>query len=92
MLLWAVIFFGAALVTVSMTLLIVSRMASQLTKIVAPERRISSHFLDPRNIINEHNRLFPQSELMLAFWLSIIQLVICLSGMALSLAMDVGTL
>ena len=86
MLLWAVIFFGARLVTVSMTLLIVSRMVSQLTKIVA------SNFLDPRNIINEHNRLFPQSELMLAFWLSIIQLVICLSGMALSLAMDVGTL
>lgn len=92
MLLWAVIFFGAALVTVSMTLLIVSRMVSQLTKIVASERRICSNFLDPRNIINEHNRLFPQSELMLAFWLSIIQLVICLSGMALSLAMDVGTL
>ena len=92
MLLWAVIFFGAALVTVSMTLLIVSRMVSQLTKIVASERRISSNFLDPRNIINEHNRLFPQSELMLAFWLSIIHLVICLSGMALSLAMDVGTL
>lgn len=92
MLLWAVIFFGAALVTVSMTLLIVSRMVSQLTKIVASERRICSNFLDPRTIINEHNRLFPQSELMLAFWLSIIQLVICLSGMALSLAMDVGTL
>jgi hypothetical protein len=92
MLLWAVIFFGAALVTVSMSLLIVRRMISQLMKIVAAERRISPNFLDPRNIINEHNRLFPQSELMLAFWLSIIHLVICLSGMALSLAMDVGSL
>ena len=92
MLLWAVIFFGAALVTVSTTLLIVSRMVRQLVKIVAPERRISSSLLDPRLIIREHNRLFPQSELMLAFWLSIIHLVICLSGMALSLAMDVGTL
>ena len=92
MLLWAVIFFGAALVTVSTTLLIVSRMVRQLVEIVAPERRISSSLLDPRLIIREHNRLFPQSELMLAFWLSIIHLVICLSGMALSLAMDVGTL
>jgi hypothetical protein len=92
MLLWAVIFFGAALVTVSMTLLIVGRMAHQLMESIAPERRISPSFLDPRLIIREHNRLFPQSELMMAFWLSIIHLVICLSGMALSLAMDVGTL
>ena len=67
MLLWAVIFFGAAVVTVSTTLLIVSRMVRQLVEIVAPERRISSSFLDPRLIIREHNRLFPQSELMLAF-------------------------
>ena len=92
MLLWAVIFFGAALVTVSIALLIVGRMVRQLMEIIAPERRISSSFLDPRLIIREHNRLFPQSELMLAFWLSIIHLVIRLSGMALSLAMDVGTL
>ena len=92
MLLWAVISFGAALVTLSMTLLIVSRMVSQLMQIVAPERRISANFLDPRLIIREHNRLFPQSGLMLAFWLSIIYLVIWLSGMALGLAMDVGRL
>jgi len=92
MLLWAVIFFGAAVVTVSTTLLIVSRMVRQLVEIVAPERRISSSFLDPRLIIREHNRLFPRSELMLAFWLSIIQLVVCLSAMALSLAMNVGTI
>lgn len=90
MLLWAVIFFGAALVTVSMTLLIVSRMVSQLMKIVAPERRISASFLDPRLIIREHNRLFPQSGLMLAFWLSIIHVVIWLSSMLLSLAMDLS--
>ena len=92
MLLWAVVFFGAALVTVSMTLLIVRRMVSQLAEIVAPERRISANFLDPRLIIREHNRLFPQSTLVLAFWLSIIHLVIWLSGMALSLAMDAGSL
>jgi hypothetical protein len=92
MLLWAVIFFGAALVTVSVTLLIFSRMVSQLTKIANPERRVSANFLDPRLIIREHNRLFPQSTLMLVFWLSIIHLVIWLSGMALSLAMDVGSL
>lgn len=89
MLLWAVIFFGAALVTASMIFLIVSRMVDQ---IVAPEQRISSNFLDPRLIIRGHNRLFPQSDLMLAFWLLIINLDIWLSGIALTLAMDVGTL
>lgn len=67
MLLWAVVFFGAAVVTVSMTLLIVSRMVRQLVEVVAPERRISSSFLDPRLIIREHNRLFPQSDLNAGF-------------------------
>jgi len=90
MLLSAVIFFGAALVTASMTSLIVSRMMTQLKQIAGPEQRIYSISLDPRCIIREHSRLFPQSDLMLAFWLSIICLVIWLACMALSLVMDLG--
>ncbi len=90
MLLSAVIFFGAALITVSMTLLIVSRMVNQLKQIATPQRRISAIFLDPSCIIREHNRLFPRSGLMLAFWLSIIYLLVWLACMALSLAMDAG--
>jgi len=87
MLLSAVIFFGAALATVSFTFFIVGRILDELKHVAALERRIS---LDPRCIIREHNRFFPQSELMLAFWLSLIYLAIWLASMALSLAMDSG--
>lgn len=90
MFLCAVIFFGAALITVSITFFIVSRMVSQLEQIVAPERKISLNFLDPPHIIREHNRSFPQSELMLAFWLSLIYVAVWVSGMVLSLAMDLS--
>jgi hypothetical protein len=92
MLLSAVIFFGAALITISVTFLIVSRMINQIEHVVAPERRISSIFWDPRCIIREHTRLFPQSGLMLAFWLSIIHVVVWLAAMALSLAMHLADL
>ncbi len=85
-----VIFVGAALVTVSVTFLIVRRMVNQLKQIGATERRISSIFLDLRRIIREHNRLFPQSDLQLAFWLTLIYLAIWLTGMVLSLATDLG--
>jgi len=88
MLLSAVIFLGAALVTLSFTFFIVGRILDQLKRVAARERRISSILLDPRCIIREHNRFFPQSELMLAFWLSLICLVIWLACMALSLALD----
>lgn len=88
MLLLAVIFLGAALVTVSFTLFVVGRILDQLKQVAALERRIFSISLDPRRIIREHNRFFPQSELMLAFWLSLIYVVIWLACMTLSLAMD----
>jgi len=91
-LLWAVNFFGAALATVSMAFLIVNRMVDQLKHSATSERRASAIFLEPRRIIHEHNRLYPQSGLMLAFWLSLIYLVVWVSGMVLSLAMDVGSL
>ncbi len=87
-----VIFVGATLVTVGMTFLIVRRMVNQLKQIASPERRISSIFLDLRSIIREHSRVFPQSGLVLAFWLSLIYLAIWLAGMVLSLATDLGDL
>lgn len=92
MLLLAVIFFGAALLTVSMTLLIVGKMVNQLKQSPTSERPSSPIFLDPRRIIREHNRLFPQSGLMLAFWLSLIYLIVWVSSMVLSLAMEVASL
>jgi hypothetical protein len=64
-------------------------MVNQL-KQIAPQRRISSISLDPGCAIRDHNRLFPRSGLMLAFWLSLIYLAIWLACMALSLAMDAG--
>ncbi len=73
-----------------MTFFIVRRMVNQLKEIAATEGRISSIFLDLRRIIREHNRLFPQSGLLLAFWLSLIYLAIWLARMVLSLAMDLG--
>jgi hypothetical protein len=66
-----IIFLIAALVTVTVTFLNVIRMANQL-KQVAPTERRASIFLDLPWIIREHNRLFPQSGPMLAFWLSVI--------------------
>ncbi len=87
-----VIFVGAALVTVGMTFLILRRMVNQLKQIASPERSISSIFLDLRSIIREYGRLFPQSGLLLAFWLSLIYLAIWLAGMVLSLATGLGDL
>ncbi len=87
-----VIFVGAAPATVGMTFLIVRRMVNQLKQIASPERRISSIFLDLRSIVREHSRLFPQSGLLLAFWLSLIYLAIWLAGMVLSLATGLGDL
>lgn len=90
-LLSAAVFLGAALVTISVLFLIVCKMVSQLEQIVATKRRVSSNLFDLRRIIREHASLFPQSGLMLAFWLTIINLVAWLSGVALSLVMQVGS-
>lgn len=90
MLLWAVIFFGAALVTLNIIFFIVSRMVNQLKHTAASKRMISAISLNPGRIIREYNRLFPQSGLVLAFWLSLIYLVVWLSSMLLSLAMDLS--
>lgn len=70
-----IIFLIATLVTATVTFLTVSRMANQL-KQVAPTERRASIFLDLPWIIREHNRFFPQSGPMLAFWLSVIFLLI----------------
>jgi len=81
-----IVFLIAALVTATVTFLNVNRMANQLKQVGSTERR-ASIFLDLSWIIREHNRLFPQSGPMLAFWLLVISLLIWLSCIVFSLAM-----
>jgi hypothetical protein len=78
----------AGLFTVSVTLFIVNRMANRLRQIVRAERRISSSSLELPRIIREYERLFPHSQPMLAFWLSVEFLLIWLTCMLFSLAMN----
>lgn len=80
-----ILFLIAALVTAAVSILIVRRMATQLHQ-VAPGERRGSILLDLPKIIHEHNRRFPRSEPMLAFWLTIIFLLVWLSCLAVSLA------
>jgi len=77
------IFLLASMVTAAVTFLIVGRMANQL-KQVAPGERKTSILLGLPWIIREHSRLFPQSGPMLAFWLSVIFLVVWLSCVVFS--------
>ena len=80
----AVVFLVAALATATVTFLIVSRMANQL-KQAAPSERRASIWLDLPRIVREHHRLFPQSGPMLAFWLSVMFLLVWLTGLVFSL-------
>ena len=80
-----IFFLVAALVTAVATFLNVSRMANRIKR-TAPTERSASIFVDLPRIIREHNRLFPRSERMLAFWLSIIFLLVWLTCFVLSLA------
>ena len=66
-------------------MLIVSRLAKQLKQVAPTERKVSI-FLDLPSIIREHHRLFPQSMPMLAFWLSVIFLIVWLASLVVSLA------
>jgi hypothetical protein len=79
------IFLMATLVTATATCLIVSRMAHQLKQASPAERRVSV-LLDLPGIIREHSRLYPRSVPMLAFWLSVIFLLVWLSCVVFSLA------
>jgi hypothetical protein len=81
----AIIFVVAALLTALVSMLLVSRMAKQL-KQAAPPRRRASLFLDLHRILREHYRLFPQSGAMLAFWLSVIFLLVWLTCIVFSLS------
>lgn len=78
------IFLAAAVLTAAVTFLIVGRMANQLRR-AAPAERKTSLLLDLPWIIREHSRLFPQSGPMLAFWLSVIFLVVWLTCVVFSL-------
>jgi hypothetical protein len=77
-------FLLASVVTAAVTFLIVGRMANQLRQ-VAPGERKTSILLGLPWIIREHGRHFPQSGPMLAFWLSVIFLVVWLTCVVFSL-------
>ena len=79
-----IIFLLASVVTAAVTFLIVGRMANQLKQVASAERK-TSILLGLPWIIREHSRLFPQSGPMLAFWLSVIFLLVWLSCVAFSL-------
>lgn len=80
-----IIFLLASLLTATVAMLIVSRLAKQLKQVAPTERKVSI-FLDLPSIIREHHRLFPQSMPMLAFWLSVIFLIVWLASLVVSLA------
>ena len=80
-----IIFLLASLLTATVAMLIVSRLAKQLKQGAPTERKVSI-FLDLPSIIREHHRLFPQSMPMLAFWLSVIFLIVWLASLVVSLA------
>jgi hypothetical protein len=84
----AIMFLIAALFTIGVTFFIVNRMANRLKQIAPTERRISSNFLKLPRIIREYERLFPRSGPMLAFWLSLEFLLVWLTCMVFSLAMN----
>ncbi len=84
----AILFLIAALVTVGVTFFIANRMANRLRQIAPKERRISSSFLKLRWIIREYERLFPRSETILAFWLSVELLLVWLTCLLFSLALN----
>ena len=77
-------FLTATAVTVLVNLIIIGKMANQLKQGSPGERRVSA-FLDLPWIVREHNRSFPQSGPMLAFWLSVIFLVAWVSCLVVSL-------
>ena len=77
-------FLIATVATALVNLIILGKMANQLKHGGPGERRVSA-FLDLPWIVREHNRSFPQSGSMLAFWLSVIFLVVWVSCLVVSL-------
>ena len=80
----AIVFLIAALATATVTFLIVSRMAKQLKQAVPSEQR-ASIWLDLPRIVRQHHQAFPQSGPMLAFWLSVMFLLVWLTCLVFSL-------
>lgn len=80
----ALLFLAAAAATAILALLFAGRMARQLKQSGAAGPRASLLQGLPA-ILREHHRSFPQSGPMLAFWLSIIFLIVWLACLATSL-------
>jgi uncharacterized protein involved in cysteine biosynthesis len=76
-------FLVAAVATAIASFFLVGKMADQLKRASSAERK-TSVLLNLAGIVREHDRSFPRSELMLAFWLSIIFLVVWLACLVFS--------
>ena len=77
-------FLIAALATAAVNFIIVNKMANELKHAGSSDRRVPA-LLDLPWIVREHNRSFPRSGPMLAFWLSLVFLVVWISCLAVSL-------
>jgi len=77
------IFVLAALLTAIAAVYVVRRMAGELKRIAPTERRVSFP-IDLPGILREHQRAFPQSDAMLAFWLCVMFLLVWLASIAFS--------
>ena len=80
----SIIFLVGVLLSSTLALFFVHNMASQLKRVLSTEKRAYLISLDLLRILREHNRLFPFSESMLGFWLSLIYFMISLTCMVYS--------
>jgi hypothetical protein len=77
-------FLVAAVTTATVTFFLVGKMASQLKR-ASPTEKKAYNFFNLTEIVRGHDRAFPRSGPMLAFWLSVIFLVVWLACLVFSL-------
>jgi len=79
------VFLVAASLSSIVTLFFLCRIARTVYQAQPNQKRKLSILFDAPQIIRTHEQLFPNHESMLGFWLSLITLLIWLSGMIYSL-------
>ena len=70
--------------TAALSFFLVGKMAEQLKR-ARPGERKAPTFLNLPGVVREYDRAFPRSGLMLAFWLSVIFLVVWVACLVFSL-------
>ena len=79
------VFLVAASLSSIVTLFFLRRIAKKVYQARPNQKRKLSILSDASRIIRAHQQLFPNDESMLGFWLSLIFLLVWLSGMTYSL-------